>query len=113
MNTSHLPGRNIPLDLHMEHSNRLAKSAMRNLGSNKTREKSIARVGRSLGTLVPLLERFDEENAVKANTSAYKKLQAAADIRLITKELVTSNCFSVERITGVNLRICLNLTGKN
>ena len=55
MNTSHLPGRNIPLDLHMEHSNRLAKSAMRNLGSNKTREKSIARVGRSLGTLVPLL----------------------------------------------------------
>lgn len=30
------PGRNIPLDLHMEHLNHLAKDAIKNLGSNKT-----------------------------------------------------------------------------
>ena len=35
VNVRGLPGQNIPLDLHMEHLNRIAKDAMRNLGSNK------------------------------------------------------------------------------
>jgi len=55
VNVRGLPGRNIPLDLNMEHLNQIAKDAMRNLGSNKTRVSSIARVGRCMGTLAPLL----------------------------------------------------------
>ena len=38
-NVHGLPGRNIPLDLHMEHLNCLAKGAMKNLGSNKSTTK--------------------------------------------------------------------------
>ena len=38
------PGRNIPVDLHMEHLNRLANDAIKNLGSNKT-VGAVARVG--------------------------------------------------------------------
>ena len=55
VNVRGLPGRNIPLDLHMEHLNRIAKDAMRNLGSNKTQVSSITRVGRCMGTIVASL----------------------------------------------------------
>ena len=91
-----LPGRNIPLDLHMEHLNRLAKDAMRNLGSNKTRATSISRVGRSLGTLAPLLEQFDADNSVQSSSSKYKKPLAVADISIIVEELMASKHFSIQ-----------------
>lgn len=50
INTHGRPGKNIPADLHMEHLNKIAKDAIRGLGSNKS-EKAIVRVGRALGTL--------------------------------------------------------------
>jgi len=56
-----------PLDLNMKHLNRIAKDAMRNLGFNRTRVSSIARVGRCMGTLTPLLHQFDTENDVKSS----------------------------------------------
>ena len=55
VNVHGLPGRNIPLDLHGEHLNRLAMDAIRNLRANKS-EEAIKRVGRSIGTLSPVLE---------------------------------------------------------
>ena len=38
VNAHGLPGRNISLDLHMEHLNRVCKLAVANLGANKTPE---------------------------------------------------------------------------
>ena len=54
------PGRNIPVDLHMEHLNHLAKDAIKNLGSNKT-VGTVARVDRCIGTLSHVLNQFDRE----------------------------------------------------
>lgn len=57
------PGKNIPNDLHMEHLNRMCKTAIRGLGSNKT-PQCITRIGNSLGTAAPVLEAFDDDNGV-------------------------------------------------
>ena len=73
VNARGLPGKNIPLDLHMEHLNRVAKDAMRNLTSNKT-TSSISRIGRAIGTLAPLLDQFDEDNSVYSSSSKYSQM---------------------------------------
>ena len=95
VNVRGLPGRNIPLDLHMEHLNRIAKDAMRNLGSNKTQVSSITRVGRCMGTLAPLLHHFDTENDGKSSSSKYRKPAATSDIFIFVEDLMASNAFSV------------------
>jgi len=41
------PGKNIPMDLYMEHLNRIAKEAIKGLGANKT-PKAIQRIGMAL-----------------------------------------------------------------
>ena len=43
-------GKNIAMDLHMEHLNRVCKDALRGLGANKT-PKAIQRVGKCVGVL--------------------------------------------------------------
>ena len=90
-----LPGRNIPLDLHMEHLNRLAKGAMKNLGPNITRKKSITRVGRALGTLHPIVEEFDSENCVQSGSNKPKKPSAVPDVSMVVEDLMASQAFTV------------------
>ena len=47
INNHGIPGRNISMDLHMEHLNRLCKTAIEGLGANKS-QKAIIRVGKQL-----------------------------------------------------------------
>ena len=47
VNTTGLPGHNISCDLHMEHLNREAKTAIKGLGANKS-QKAILRTGRAI-----------------------------------------------------------------
>ena len=63
VNTKGVPGGNIPADLFNEHLNRLCKEAVKSLHSNKTKE-GIVRVGKALGTLLPILRKFDSDNCV-------------------------------------------------
>ena len=53
-------GKNIPLDLHLEHLNNFLKSFMRGLGSNLS-ERSAARISQSIGTLKELMDKTDSE----------------------------------------------------
>ena len=94
VNVHGLPGRNIPMDLHMEHLNRLAKDAIRNLKSNKT-PRSISRIGRAIGTLAPLLDNFDEENSVHLSSSKYRKPSASKDICIVVEHLIKDEVFSI------------------
>ena len=89
------PGRNIPLDLHMEHLNRLAKDAIKNLGSNKT-VGAVARIGRCIGTLSHVLDQFDREFLLDSGSSKYKKPSATKDIAIAVEELVSSKAFSIQ-----------------
>ena len=55
------PGRNISCDLHMEHLNRLVKTAIEGLGANKT-EKTNCKSGEECGLLCQDL--FDKQAGV-------------------------------------------------
>ena len=63
VNIRGVPDGNIPADLHNEHLNKISKEAVRALGSNKT-EESVIRVGKALGTIIPILSQFDEDNGI-------------------------------------------------
>lgn len=65
------PGKNIPVDLHMEHLNKLAKCGIRFNGSNVT-QNAVLRIGRAIGTLYPILEQFDETNKVRQVSIIHK-----------------------------------------
>ena len=94
VNVHEQPGRNIPVDLHMEHLNKIAKDALNGLGSNKS-QKSIQRIGRAIGTLSPVMDNFDAINNVTRDSSKQKKPKAKKDIQIVIKELVTAKSFVV------------------
>lgn len=95
INTQGLPGRNIPVDLHMEHLNKLAKDAINILGSNKS-ESAIQRVGRAIGTLSPVLSNFDSENKITSTSSKQNRPHAHKDIVIVIDELRKAKCFEKE-----------------
>lgn len=86
------PGKNVPVDLHMEHLNKIAKCNIRFCGSN-VNAKSISRIGRAIGTLSPVLESFDTNNNVEQVSSFQKKAKIQKDIQVVVSELVKSMCF--------------------
>ena len=79
----------------MEHLNRLAKDAIKNLGSNKT-VGAVARVGRCIGTLSHVWDQFDHENLIDSGSSKYKKPRATKDITIAVEELVNMQAFYVQ-----------------
>ena len=91
------PGKNIPVDLHMEHLNKIAKGAIRFLGPNKS-EKSITRIGRAIGTLSPVLDNFDDDNDVASQSGNQKRPSAKKDISVVVGELVKAECLK-ERVS--------------
>lgn len=88
-------GRNIPNDLHMEHLNRICKTAIRGLGSNKTPD-CIQRIGNALGTIVPVLENFDEDNKVPQNSGNHNALKAEKDLKVVMDVLMEASIFTDE-----------------
>ena len=95
VNTQGRPGRNIPVDLHMEHMNKLAKGAIRFTGGANMSERAVSRVGKGIGTLSPVLDNFDEVNNVATSTSSQKRPRAHKDIEIVANELVKAECFVV------------------
>ena len=95
------PGRNIPVDLHMEHLNHLAKDAIKNLGSNKT-VGTVARVGRCIGTLSHVLNQFDREILLDSMSIQYEKPHATNDITIAVEELVSSQALSIQGVEGTD-----------
>lgn len=89
------PGHNVPVDMHMEHLNKIAKGAFSFLGSNKS-EKAITRVGQSIGTLSPVLENFDEDNHIQDESSTQKGPKAQKDIEVVAKELLKADSLKIK-----------------
>ena len=89
------PGHNVPVDLHMEHLNKIAKGAISFLGSNKS-EKAITRIGHSIGTLSPLLDNFDEDNQVQDTSSTQKRPRTHLDIEVVVNELLKADCLKIK-----------------
>lgn len=95
VSTHSAPGRNIPGDLYQEHLNRLCKESVRGLQANKT-EKAIIKIGKTLGTVAPLLDNFDQENNISHTSGAHKVPSTEKDVNLIVEHLHKSKIFSLQ-----------------
>ena len=85
-------GQNISCDLHMEHLNRLCKTAVNHLGANKT-PQAISRIGKALGPVSNALSIFD--GAVdKKLSGSHTRCSQHDDLCKVVQELVTCNVFS-------------------
>ena len=82
------PGRNVPMDLHMEHINKHCKQSMGNLGSNIS-EKSVSRIGRCIGELMQVTHQFDAVNKVREDSGHHPTRTVAQDIRKLLAQLHT------------------------
>ena len=94
VNTAGVRGRNIPLDLHQEHLNKLCKSCVKSLGSHKTKD-AIVRCGKALGTLDSLLKNFDQNSHVSSRSGAHHSPSLKKDLQVIVEELNQVKAFDV------------------
>lgn len=92
INTHGYPGKNISCDLHLEHMNKLLKTAIEGLGPNKGK-KAIIRAGRMIGTLSDALFKFDEDNCVSSVSGAHTNKSADKDLNQILKHLSAMKVF--------------------
>ena len=83
-------GCNIPCDLHMEHLNRVCKFAIAGLGANVT-PRAITRIGRCIGPLMQVCDRYDEEFSLHTLSGAHSMPDLSKDIKAVVKELTGSS----------------------
>ena len=87
-------GKNIPLDLHMEHLNRTIKDYVATLGANVA-EQSILQCGRSLKGLIETCSNLDEQLGISPFSTSHNKANTSNDEKAIIKELTeTSRVFN-------------------
>lgn len=86
------PGKNIAADLHMEHLNHACKEAISRLGANIT-DHSVERVGRCLGRLQLILQRYDKDNDIREVSGSHSKRSATVDLNKMLKQLTKSAVF--------------------
>ena len=78
INTHGRPGHNIECDLHMEHLNRLCKTAIKSMGANKT-EKAIVRASKAIGKTSAIVENFDEVTQVSTSSQKHSTSNISKD----------------------------------
>ncbi|CAM4659382.1 unnamed protein product [Leuciscus chuanchicus] len=72
-------GRNIPLDLHLEHLNNFLKSFLKGLGPNLN-EQSAARISQSIGVMRELMENTDVELKVTKRKGTHQEHEPSVDV---------------------------------
>lgn len=87
------PGRNVPCDLHMEHLNRTLKGSISSLGANIT-DKSIQRIGRSLGKVTKIEQAFDAQNGISMDSGKHPRKSEQEDLTKIMDHLNNAQVFS-------------------
>lgn len=78
-NTRGGKGRNIPLDLHMEHLNNFLKSYLKNKGANLT-EATATRVSRSLGVFKAMMNTADRQLQLSQPSGVHHATDRQSDI---------------------------------
>lgn len=92
-NTHGVRGRNIPLDLHLEHLNRLCKNSIHGLGPNR-KDEAIVRCGRALGTIHGVLNTFDVDNNIVLASGAHSCPSYKKELQTIVDELIRSRALA-------------------
>ena len=77
------PGKNIPMDLHVEHVNRIVKSAIYHQMSNLS-PTAIIRTSRCTGSFVNTTEQFDRISSLHCQSSSHSEANLDKDIHHIS-----------------------------
>ena len=85
-------GKNVPMDLHMEHINRACKEAMGNVGSS-IGDSTVECIGRSIHGLMDIGKRFDQENDVPQLSGKRSRRSVAADMEKLIPQLSESKVY--------------------
>ena len=82
---------NKPCDLHMEHTNRIAKQA---LGQQACRNpKSVKRIGNCIGLFQNVSTQFDAVTGAHQSSRKHTRASETTDIQKIVRELLIGNVF--------------------
>ena len=92
VNTSGRPGKNVPVDLHIEHLNRRLKGMMRNLGSNITPE-SVQRISKALGTIETVCSNFEQVTNISASKDYHSMPSFELDLHKLQEQLEAEEVF--------------------
>ena len=85
INVHSKPGKNVSMDLHMEHRNRSRKTQMGMLGPN-TSEQSISQIGKSIASTMRIGAQFSKDNSVREDSGYHsKRTVKAAMAKLVTQ----------------------------
>lgn len=97
VNMHGLPGQNVSCDLYMEHMNQECKAALSGLGSNVT-DRSIKRIGKCIGRLIPIMENFDSICQLPTTHGCHSTCSCKGDIDKVATQLTrTSYVFLQQR----------------
>ena len=94
-NNSGKAGCNIPLDLRMEHLNRLLKLALKQLASNIS-EAAAQRIAKSLSTLEDVLSRIDIDCNLKSRSGFHSSKHLDETVTSIANDLHQMKVFSFQ-----------------
>ena len=93
MNIHGKSGKNISLDLHMEHLNKKCKQAISHLGANVA-GGTIERVGRSLKNLTDIQLQYDKNTGVPIESGYDTRRKASKDFGMALQQLQDAKVFS-------------------
>ena len=94
INTAGKPGCNIPMDLHMEHLNRICKTAIANLKANIA-PTAVMRIGKCIAPLSRLIQSFSKSSSVTPHSSTHSEAKFEDDLKKIVNELVQDAIFKL------------------
>ena len=94
MNTHDVRGKNIPLDLHLEHLNHICKTAIGHLGPNK-KDDAIVRCSEAMGPMCKVLQQFDDQNNLHIDSGAHDKPSYQKDLNIVLHELLQYKVFQI------------------
>ena len=96
VNTHGRPGKNISMDLHMEHLNRECKATISGLGANVT-EQAVKRVGKCLGEIVKVTCNFDSQTGVNSESGYHTTRSEEKDFSALLQQLNHSEVFTMKK----------------
>ena len=95
-------GGNIPLDLALEHYNRVLKEVIKKMGPNACNEKAVSRFCKAIPTNKQLMDNFDHTCKVLRRSGKHVKTVASNDFGKIVEELIQSDAFTQNTQRNLN-----------
>ena len=91
----HGPGGNIPLDMALEHFNKILKNGIRNMGPNNSSQKAVNRFCKALVVNKAIIENFDSTCKIIKRHGRHREIKATDNIEKLTNELLQQKALTV------------------